>query len=111
MDSFKCEAPGCLYTCTSKHQIHSHHIVPKEKGGTNSNFNRVRLCPNCHNKIYIPEATKGIHSIKTSDYIILKKIHPSSNGLVLEYEDRFTTGFTQCDYWRDSYIDRIRLLG
>ena len=67
---YKCEGPGCVYTCNDKHQIHHHHIKPKAHGGSNSVNNIVRLCPNCHNRVYIPDAKRGIHSVKATNYLI-----------------------------------------
>jgi len=104
---YKCEGPGCLYTCTDKHQIHLHHVIPKSNGGSNRKNNLVRLCPNCHNKIYVPGVKRGIHSIKANNYIILKSILSSSGGLVLEYEDSTTSGYTFLDTWRDTFIDQV----
>jgi len=104
---YTCEGPNCLYVTPDKHQIHFHHIIPKSLGGKNDRFNLVRLCPNCHNKIYIPEAKHGIHSIKAKNYIILHGIHNSSGGYVLEYQTEKYRGYTLCDTWRNSHLDRI----
>jgi len=104
---YKCEAPGCVYTTLDKHQIHFHHIIPKSQGGKNNKFNLVTLCPNCHNRIYIPGTKRGIHSIKSKNYIILKNIIPSSGGYVLQYETERSEGYTLCDTWRNGNLDNL----
>jgi hypothetical protein len=75
---FKCLF--CDYETEKRSKIHRHHIVPKELGGSNKRFNRVDLCPNHHNKIYVPDSKQGIHSIKAEDSIILKGWYASSSG-------------------------------
>ena len=105
--NYKCEGPGCVYTTLDQHQIHKHHIVPKSKGGSNTKMNLVRLCPNCHNKIYIPGCNRGIHSIKAKNHIILHSIMASSIGLVLEYEENDIIKYTQLDTWRNSNTDKL----
>ncbi len=107
MEIYKCEGPGCNYVCHNKHQINHHHIVPKADGGSDKKINLVRLCPNCHNRIYVPTTKRGIHSIKSTNWIILKQILTSSAGHLLEYETQTTTSFTYCDTWRNTNIDRI----
>ena len=82
---FKCEAPNCDYICQKRSQIHRHHIVPVEQGGSDKGFNRIWLCPNCHSKIFIPSAIHGIHSIKSDNSLILVGWVNSTNGLLLEY--------------------------
>ena len=102
---YKCEGPDCAYETIDKHQIHKHHIIAKSKGGSNKKFNIIRLCPNCHNRIYIPDCKRGIHSIKANNYIILKGIFASSTGLVLEYETENGSDFSKLDTWRNSIMD------
>jgi len=104
---YKCEAPNCQYETEDQHQIHKHHVIPKSQGGKNTKFNLVRLCPNCHNKIYIPGTNRGIHSIKAKNYIILKRIFYSTQGYILEYETEDYTEYTLCDTWRDSTLDKL----
>lgn len=82
---YKCQFPQCKYETNNRFQIHYHHIIPKECGGTNKEYNRIWLCPNHHSRIYIKEATKGIHSIKTKDSIIFKGILQSTSGRLIEY--------------------------
>ena len=105
---YRCEAPFCNYETEDKHQIHFHHIVSKSQGGKNGKYNLVTLCPNCHNRIYIPEAKRGIHSIKAKNYIILKRILLSTDGLCLEYETEDGLGYTPCDGWRKHFSDLIK---
>ena len=80
-----CEFPGCDYTCDSRSQIHSHHIIPKTHNGTNKKHNRIYVCPNCHSRIYVPGVSYGIHSVKTKESIIINGWFNSTNGRVLEY--------------------------
>lgn len=84
---FKCQFPGCNYETDNKSQIHFHHIIPRENNGSNKSFNIIQLCPNCHTKIYSPDSTKGIHSIKNSNSIVLLGWRLSSAGKILEYID------------------------
>ncbi len=83
----KCEFPNCEYETKYRTQIHRHHIKPVECGGSDKNFNLIYLCPNHHTKIYIPEATHGIHTVNGDDSIILKRWFKSTVGKTLEYED------------------------
>lgn len=84
-----CQFPSCSYETNQRNQIDLHHIIPKETGGKDDKWNRIYLCPNCHRKIYIPEAKKGMHSKKGNDSIILLNKHFSTNGQILEYKDQF----------------------
>lgn len=61
----------CGFSTDLKTQIHQHHIIPREAGGSNKKFNLVSVCPTCHSLIYSPKATKGIHSVKGSKSIEL----------------------------------------
>ena len=45
---YRCENPKCNYT----QFVEVYHIVPKEKGGTNSLDNLVVLCPECRFAAY-----------------------------------------------------------
>ncbi len=81
---YKCQFPGCTYETDIKSQINIHHIVPKELGGSEHNYNKICLCPNCHSKIYIKDATSGIHSKFGDDSIILHRWLNSMD--ILEYE-------------------------
>ena len=82
---FKCEFPGCDYTTKYRTQINNHHIKPVECGGSDKGFNRIWLCPTHHTKVYIPEATRGIHTIKGEDSIMIKGWLQSTKGRILEY--------------------------
>lgn len=84
---YKCEFPGCEYETSHRTQINNHHIVPVENGGSDKKFNRIMLCPTHHTKVYIPEATNGIHTVKGNDSVILKQWMQSTGGRVLEYID------------------------
>ena len=54
----------CEFQTDVKSQIHKHHIIPKQCGGTNDKSNMIQLCPRCHSLIYCPTAIKGIHTFK-----------------------------------------------
>lgn len=82
---YNCQFPDCKYQTENRSQIVDHHIIPRELGGSNKKNNLIFLCPNHHTKIYIPEATNGIHAIKGDDSIILKGWLNSTGGKVLEY--------------------------
>jgi hypothetical protein len=38
--------------CGSLHNVQLHHIVSKEKGGTDDIDNAIPLCPNCHDEVH-----------------------------------------------------------
>lgn len=82
---YKCQFPNCSYECNERSYIHNHHIVPKELGGSDKSGNRIYLCPNCHCRVYIPESSSGIHSIKSNNSIIIIGWLMSTAGKVLEY--------------------------
>lgn len=82
---YKCEFPNCDYECSDRNQIHEHHIVPKELNGSNKRFNIIRVCPNCHARIYIPESKHGNHSIKSKNSVVLLQWLKSTDGKVLSY--------------------------
>lgn len=90
---YVCEFPGCNYKTKYKSQITYHHIVPVECGGSDKAFNRIWLCPNHHTRIYIPEATHGIHVTKGENSLMLVGWLQSTTGKVLEYIDE--SGNTQ----------------
>ena len=109
---YKCEGPDCDFHTKHRNNIEKHHIIPKENGGKNISSNLIMLCPNCHGKIFIDNASlSSKHHIKTENYIILNRILPSTNGLVLEYEDYMGTKYCSLDTWRDSYMDRLKIYG
>ena len=83
-----CEFPDCEYSTHHRTQIHHHHIIPVERGGENKRRNRIFLCPNHHTKIFIPEATAGIHAVQGEDSIVLKGWLQSTAGLILNYIDQ-----------------------
>lgn len=70
----------CTYSTPNRNNIENHHIVPKELEGSDLNWNRIYLCPNCHKRVYIEGSTSGIHSIKNSDSIIIKGLFNSTDG-------------------------------
>lgn len=51
---YRCENPKCNYT----QFLEVYHIVPKEKGGTNTLDNLVVLCPQCRFAAYSAEITE-----------------------------------------------------
>lgn len=75
----------CDYETEFKNQINEHHIQPKELAGGNQKYNKVHLCPNCHNKVYVPGAKSGAHAIERPDSIIIKGWFLSTEGRVLHY--------------------------
>ena len=82
---YKCQFPECDYETDIRSQIHIHHIVPRELGGCDSDYNLVQLCPNHHTKIYIPEAKQGCHTMRGPDSIIL--LRKFNNNRILQYID------------------------
>ena len=84
---YVCEFPGCEYSTDSRTQINEHHIVPREVGGSNAKWNKIRLCATHHSHIFCEDSRQGIHSIKAKNSIILKGWKISSEGKILEYVD------------------------
>lgn len=82
---YRCQFPGCGFSTEVRTQIHRHHIVPREHNGSNQEHNRISLCPGHHTKIYIPNATRGIHANKGTDSIVLLGWKDSTAGKVLNY--------------------------
>ena len=78
----------CDFSTPNRNNVHKHHIIPKERKGSNKCFNRVILCPGCHSKIYVEESTSGPHSIKTLDSIIIKGWFKSTGGDILLIESQ-----------------------
>jgi len=81
---FKCNL--CDYQ-SEKNSIHYHHIIPKELGGCDSIKNRVYLCPNCHNNVFVPSSKSGIHSFNNKNSIQILGWLSSTSGRVLHYID------------------------
>ena len=106
---YKCEGPDCSYETNNRHQIEEHHIISRKEGGNNTKFNRIRLCPNCHSRIYIPGIKPpSKHAIKTDNYIILDKIVHTTKGLAIIYKDIDNVErLSILDTWRDSLFDKI----
>ena len=81
---FKCTL--CEYQ-SERTSIHYHHIIPRELGGTDKASNLVYLCPNCHNKVFVPDSNSGIHSFKNNNSIQIFGWLNSTVGRVLCYID------------------------
>ena len=47
-DNHTCQGKGC--GCKVRSELNVHHIVSLSRGGTNSPFNLITLCENCHRK-------------------------------------------------------------
>ena len=69
------------------HQIENHHILPTSMGGCNLEWNKIKLCPICHGKIYCEGCKGGKHSIKSKQFIIIDKWFFSTSGHILHYYD------------------------
>jgi len=90
---YKCQYPYCHYQTNSRGKIDSHHIIPRELGGSNDSSNKIWLCPNHHRNIHIAESISGIHSkIGDMDIQIVKK-HYSTGGFLLEFIENGVTKF------------------
>lgn len=82
---YNCQFPGCDYSTLYRTQIHIHHIEAREHKGNNKQHNKIWLCPNHHHKIFIEQSSRGIHSQKGDDSIILKGWLSSTKGRILHY--------------------------
>lgn len=82
----------CDYSTVDRDRIHYHHIVPKSLKGTNKHHNRIYLCGNCHNKIFVT-GSKGIHGIKGTNPIIINSKLMSTSGLIIEYIENEETKY------------------
>ena len=94
MKTYKCKFPGCDYETKEKSLIDIHHIVPRELGGSNKEFNLIEMCPCHHRKIYIEESSSGPHSKKHEDSIVILNVYKSTNGDVLHFKDSKDTEYS-----------------
>jgi rRNA maturation endonuclease Nob1 len=65
-DGYKCQNCGRLGGTQGNAELHAHHIVPINKGGSHSKTNLKTMCSQCHNAIHndsqAPTATGSIQS-------------------------------------------------
>ena len=59
--------------CSRLHKVQVHHIVPKDKGGTDDIENGIPLCPNCHDEVHSPYARGRTTRTYTSQELIFHK--------------------------------------
>lgn len=62
------------YFCDFEEVIHQHHIIPKNKGGSNDKDNLIYICPNHHalihsDKYYLKKTIIGYKLINRLDEI------------------------------------------
>ena len=55
-DGYRCRASGC----GSAHFLDVHHMIPRERGGTNDPDNLITLCAACHRLIHEREGRLGV---------------------------------------------------
>lgn len=58
--------------CGDDSEIHFHHLVPKSRGGSDSEKNLLALCPACHGLIHSARFKNG-HSQLTKDGLARRK--------------------------------------
>ncbi len=80
-----CNFPNCNFVTNERSLIAKHHIVPREIDNTKKNKCTLNLCPTCHNKIYVRESKKGIHSKLKEESLIIKHKLKYGNGEVICY--------------------------
>lgn len=51
-DGYECQNCGRQGGSTGHSELHAHHIVPKEKGGTHKLSNLISVCEQCHESIH-----------------------------------------------------------
>ena len=111
---YNCEFPKCNYNTSHRSQIQYHHIVPVELNGSDKDYNRIWLCPTHHTKVFVKESRSGIHSIQGEDSIVIIQWMESTQGRVLEYQDRSGNSFYEwmVDNWlyMEWYTDCIRYI-
>lgn len=81
-----CKFPKCTYSTSDRSRIEYHHIIPRSKGGSNEDWNRIFLCPNCHKLVAIPGETCGQHRPGKGKIEIIGWLR-STGGRILEYKD------------------------
>lgn len=84
MSLYSCGFPGCGYSSNKRSDFDNHHIKSKEEHGTDEPRNRILLCPNCHRKILILNAKRGLH---TKGTVILFGYLNTSKGRALYYKE------------------------
>lgn len=84
---FYCEIPYCSYSTENRNKINYHHIIPKELKGNNKKYNRIYLCPNHHDLVYVHGSKIGNHSIKSKDSIIILEWFSSTDGRIFRFVD------------------------
>lgn len=84
---------GACLLCRSRSIEHGHHIVPRNKGGSDILVNMVGLCESCHNKVHNDEeAVAKLEKIKAGQnkkYHALSVINQIMPYLLNELDMRF----------------------
>lgn len=54
--------------------------------GPNDEWNRANLCTKCHARVFVEDSKSGIHSIPSSNQIILNRWFATTDGRCLVYK-------------------------
>lgn len=52
VDTLLAETGRRCCICGTLHKVQVHHIIPRNKGGTDNIDNAIPLCPNCHDEVH-----------------------------------------------------------
>lgn len=59
-----CEKPAPYLNKNGEPHLHTHHIEWLSRGGEDSIFNTIALCPNCHDKMHVMELEEDVIKLK-----------------------------------------------
>lgn len=82
-----CSQPAPFKNKNGEPYLESHHIIYLAKGGVDTIYNTVALCPNCHRKVHALEDKMDISKLISKVGSYLKKT--SDESVYLEYQKYF----------------------
>ncbi|WP_170206488.1 HNH endonuclease [Psychrobacillus lasiicapitis] len=59
-----CEKPAPYKNKKGEPHLHSHHVIWLSKGGEDSIYNSIALCPNCHDKMHVLDLELDVNTLK-----------------------------------------------
>ncbi|HDR7417805.1 TPA: HNH endonuclease [Bacillus cereus] len=59
-----CDQPAPYLNKKGEPHLHIHHIEWLSRGGEDSIYNTVALCPNCHDKMHVQDLEEDVRKLK-----------------------------------------------